>query len=195
MLGGPPFDAGALPSAGTITITGGSISPSFVLNPTGAGGPYATVSAQKQSFNAGDTLSVTATGGQVPAFSGKTVTAPGEITLTAPMFDAIGQTSFSRATPLAVTWTGASSGSILVLLTTSQPNVRAVEVACIYPAPTGSASVPAAVLGMIDKADGKTISGRLGVQPIVDAPFTSGMYSVVFRARATSQGGNFTATD
>jgi hypothetical protein len=197
LSGGSAGDGGVAvpPNAGTLTITGGQISGALTLTPTNTNGSYTAPVLQSRIFSPGATLSVSATGGAVPAFSGKTVQAPPDLTVTAPAFDGQNRTSLSRAGALSVGWTGAGPGSVQVALTTSQQYVRSVSAVCMFPAAGGGAQVPAAVMGKLDRANNTTIYGSMTITPVEETAFQSGGWDIAFRAQGTGKAGLFTTSD
>ena len=189
-------DAGVVsyPNAGTVTFTTPAPT-TFTLSPTGANGAYNVPTTQTQIWTAGDTVTASATGGDVPAFSGKTVTAPSDVTVTAPVFDTSARTTLSRASDLSVAWSGGSVGNVQIMVSTSQVGVHSVSATCTFAATAGSATIPAAVMGQLDKADGTSIYGSIVVAPQNDVPFKAGDWDVTLRAGAGGKSGLFTATD
>jgi hypothetical protein len=94
--------------AGSITITGTSTPLTLVQE--AAGKVYTTTqSVPDDLFSPAATLTVTATGGTVPAFTGG-VTAP------APLDSLVIPSSISRATPATITWTAGSGNEVWVLV-------------------------------------------------------------------------------
>jgi hypothetical protein len=186
-------DAGALtyPSAGTITITT-PMGPGFTLSP-GADGSYTFTTRQGQLWTAGGSVAVSAAGAAVPAFSGA-VSAPPDITLTAPVFGANTYVTISRATDLAVTWTGGGAGNVRITFGTTHTG-SFTGVQCVVPQGPGAAAIPAAVLGKLAKADGATILGSFAVVPLNDTNLKAGDFDVILRATGTSVSGGFRASD
>jgi hypothetical protein len=143
-----PVDAGAPIAihAGTIVATDGS-SPLATLAPADAGAAYATASSQV--WQAGDTLSVTATGGDVDPFSGSVV-APPPIAGLSPSLSATVDVSVSA--DWSVSWSPAAlSGSQLVLTLSASsgaPEPGGV-IECLAADSTGAMVVPAALLGLL----------------------------------------------
>lgn len=197
LSGGSATDGGVgvAPNAGTLTITGGQIAGAMTLTPTNTNGSYTVPVLQSRIFTPGATLGVSATGGTVPAFSGKTVQAPADLTVVAPAFDSQNRTSLSRAGALSVAWSGASTGSVQVALTTSQQYVRSVSAVCTFSAAGGGAQVPAAVMGKLDRANNTTVYGSMTITPVQETAFQSGGWDITFRAQGTGKAGLFTTSD
>lgn len=140
---GGASDAGTPPpaSAGTIAITGGSKTVQLV--PSGA--TYAAQSAQQTLWNGGETIEAKSSGAEVPAFDLK-VAAPAYVTVTTPVFPAPGgKVTINRAQTFPVAWTGGASGDVTVGLTGSTASAS-TSISCIFPASSGSGSIPSSVL-------------------------------------------------
>ncbi|HEX9104775.1 MAG TPA: hypothetical protein VF997_21335, partial [Polyangia bacterium] len=79
-------DAGLGPAsfgAGTISVTGGAMSIQQAPLPSASGTSYPMFQAMQAPWNGGETITVAAAGGDVPAFS-TMLTAPAVLTVTAP---------------------------------------------------------------------------------------------------------------
>jgi hypothetical protein len=148
--GGPERDM----SAGALKITGGT-SPLDMA--PGTKDNYAGLrSSTSALWNGGEMLVATAAGSAsgVPAFSAS-LTAPSKLTVTAPALPqtASGSLTVARDAPLTVSWTGASSGSVIVYLDIATPN-KAYTVTCTYKPSDATGQVPAAALGMLPAGAG-----------------------------------------
>ena len=132
-------------------------------------------------WNGGETLTVSATGGDVPAFSGKTVTAPSEITLTAPVCSpelASADCGLSRSADLTIAWTGGASTTVLATLRSNRSN-RHVVMNCRFASSPGIVSAEAmSKLG----ADDAGYSSVLSIQGSNRTTFTAGDYDIAFEA-------------
>lgn len=133
-------------SAGTITITGATRP--ITLTPM-TDKIYETYVTQAL-FGGGENLRASATGDDIVAFAGM-VTAPARITITAPAAPGSGSLTIDRAQPFHATWTGASTGN--VVLRFSGPT--GATLACSYAASAGAAEVPAAALAMVPAGLGR----------------------------------------
>lgn len=181
------------PNAGTITLRGGSLpSEGWALEPTGANGAYAPVTSSSVVFVGGDNLTVSAAGGDVPAFADQSVKAPGDIELSAPTFDAQRRTTIDRTTDLTVAWSGSSGGSVTIDLGTTRVNERIVSARCVAEASAGSTEIPAAVLAKLDEADGSSVYGTIVVSPSAKTTFKAGDFDTTFWVMATGTSGTFT---
>jgi hypothetical protein len=96
-----------------LTITGGG--DPITITP-GMGGAY-TFNEMRERFMAGANITVSASGDPmgVPMFSGM-VTMPSAVNVTAPMLNPLMPLMVSRSTPLMVTWTGGTTGSVRALV-------------------------------------------------------------------------------
>lgn len=136
-----PGAANSGASAGAIVVSGGTSAVRLVPS----GGSYAAVTAQTKLWNGGESLTITADGAEVPAFTLR-ATAPSFVTVTTPVFPAAGgSVVVARSGAFAVSWTGGSAGSV-------SANVGAVtattstSITCTFPASSGAGSVPASLL-------------------------------------------------
>jgi hypothetical protein len=125
-------------SAGAVHIQGGSKVIDLVAK---ADGTYEPVTADESLWAGGETLTVVADGAGVPSFT-TTVLAPSKLTLTAPAVSQ-GSVEVVRSAPLVATWTGASSGVVVLYfdITTSSEVFAAT---CTFQADADTATIPAA---------------------------------------------------
>jgi len=135
-------DAGLPPitDAGVITVSGGAMP--IMLTPQSGGGGYAAFHGTSPLWSGGESITVSAAGGEVPAFAA-TTTAPGTATLTMP---AARPTTIARGSDLMLSWNGSGIGLVEVLLSAASAGMPAVEVHCRYPLAAGHGVVPAAIL-------------------------------------------------
>ncbi len=131
---GPPSGSGR--SAGSITIgdPGGG---SLVLDPSAPPVDYPAQSSTMLSWQAGDAVSVSASGADVPPFD-ESVAFPDTTTVSTPT----ATTPVSRAADLPVAWTPFARGTVHLVIT----DQTAAAVVCSFPGGDGSGSVPAKVL-------------------------------------------------
>jgi len=171
-------DAGPGPGAGTLTFTAPSLEGGVTLD-AGAGGLYA-LATPGPVFSPGDSLTVAASGGAVPAFGPESVQAPGAITLTDPATDG-GAIDVPTANDLGFAWTGGSEDSVAVLTATGTTSDGALVVArCSYVAITGEGILPSAVLAPLHGLS----QGTLGWGQTNVATFDAGAWSVTLLAEA-----------
>jgi hypothetical protein len=165
--GGQPQPTGV--SAGTLTISGGSIPAGTTISPDTTNS-Y-TYQSSGTLYSAGQTLTVSATGGTVPAFGPESVVAPGLPTLVAPPASTGGYT-ISTAADLGVQWLGGVAGATIIFEGTASNS--ATYFTCEWPASDGKGDVPQAVL--------KPLAGQTGGFLIYGqytaTTFTAGQYTV-----------------
>lgn len=171
---GPPVDAGKLAeNAGVITISGAKIPAGTTLTP-GATGAYAPLTrTDLDAWVGGETIKVSAAGGSVPAFTGDLVAPSPASSLTAPVLAAApAKTEIDRAKPLAVTWSGATAGTIGFTLAATSGG-GSVTVQCRFDASKGAGSVPASLLAKLPASD-----GSLGTSITSNTLVKAGSYNV-----------------
>jgi len=155
-------------SAGTLTISGGSLG-SVVVMP-GTGNSYSYTSAA--TFSPGQTLTVTASGATVPAFGPESVTAPAVAVLTVPAATS-GTYMISTAADLSLVWTGGQAGAQLIVEGTSSGTPQSYFT-CTWDASLGQATIPHAILaGLAGQTNGYFIYGQF-----TTTNFTAGGYSI-----------------
>ncbi len=174
--------------AGMLTITGTLLDAGLALVNRGGFDGYSAAYLDPL-WAGGETLTASGTGGDVPAFSGQSVVAPSAISVSAPVCPNDQCGSLSRAVPLAVTWSGGASGTVLVTLAAGTSTPRAsVSIECGYPASAGSAMVPAAVISEMQPY----LSGSVTVENTATKSFTAGEFAITFTARAAGVSGSAT---
>jgi hypothetical protein len=144
-------------SAGDLHVMGGQLARPVEMTPD-AMNEYMAVNGSTRAFNAGDLFHITASGSAmgVPAFD-EMVTAPSDVTLTAPTFTSGEPLPIDRANPLMLTWTSGASpvGSLEVtLVAPTQAMTPTLVAQCRYPISAMSASIPASTLGMFAAGTG-----------------------------------------
>ena len=181
--GGGAAGAGGAPAAknaGDITIKGGV--EDVTLSPDASTGLYAAqIGNGKAYFKDGDTLSFSAVGAEIPAFSG-TVDAPGAITLSAPMFPAPGTMySLDTTADLDFTWTGGTGAKVLVNFTSASAT-KDVIISCTFDGASGTGKVPSS--GGLDQLDKDATSISYSVSESAAVTVQAGDYSVALNAGA-----------
>jgi hypothetical protein len=172
-------------SAGDVTIAGTLVDGGVKL--TYSGTSYAQLPFTGRAWQGGETLTLSTTGGTVPAISGKTVTAPSDIKVTAPTCAVANCGSLSRTADLNVTWTG--SGNVDVIINSAKAS-QSELIICSFSSSPGT--VPASLMGkIIPSATGVTNS--IAVSPESANTFNAGDYLVTFTAAGTGAVGTFTA--
>lgn len=151
--GGAPSNAA--PAAGTITVR--VAARTVTLAPADDHTYPAFEDPTTAFWSGGETLSIDASGGEVPPFSG-TVVAPPSITVTAPdLPPGVGRVLVDRASDLPVTWApiAGDAGPSTIEVTISgagTASARAV-VTCSFDASAGSAAIPAKALAGIQAGE------------------------------------------
>jgi hypothetical protein len=172
-------DAGPSPGAGTLTFSAPSLDGGVTLD-AGATGLY-ELALQGPLFAPGDTLTVAASGGAVPAFGPQGIPAPGVLTLTNPMPDG-GAVAVTTSSDFSFAWMGGSEDSLAVLTASGVTSDGSVVVArCTYVAITGEGILPSAVLTPVRGLS----QGTLGWGQTHVATFDAGSWSVTLLAEAS----------
>jgi hypothetical protein len=150
---------------------------------TTEGAAYEDERAIAPPFTPGETLSIAAAGGTVPAFDAE-LTFPAAIEFTTPADPGVDRVPIAYGAPYAVTWTPAASGFAYVGF--SQQSVmagtaRTAQVGCRFPAADGAATIPAEVmLALSPSAEGVITSVSAGGSEEVD--LTAGEYRITVSA-------------
>jgi hypothetical protein len=143
-------DGGFVPyvtdSAGNITISGTRAGP-ITLAPIDGGYSYYTSSSDKL-WDGGETVTVTATGATVPAFS-TSLTAPTPIGMTNPLCAMSDCGTFSRSTSLPVSWSPANAPALVFVISSTTAQVMFAQ--CTLT--TSPGSVPSSVMSLIGATD------------------------------------------
>jgi hypothetical protein len=126
--------APTLVSAGVITVTGGTSPISINFD----GQDYPGFSDVTSFWTPGTTITFTAAGDVVPAFS-TPLEAPGVIDVTQPAFDSA--IVMNRTQDFPIAWTGNTAGVVVVSVSTVGEFIT-----CRFPSAAGAAVVPSAVL-------------------------------------------------
>lgn len=157
----PPSSAATpFPTAGTINITGGVQDP-VTLTPDAAGLYSSDLTNTEALFTAGQTLSFTAAGDEVPSFS-SSVTGPGSLTLTSPVFS-VGQVTIDTTADLGVAWTGGASGEVVTTLGGTLPGSEdQISVYCYFDAAGGTGTVPAALMSDLTSVEATSAFASVG---------------------------------
>jgi hypothetical protein len=175
-----------LDSAGDITIAGSLVDGGITL--TYANGLYhSSAPLTGRYFNGGATLTVSAAGATVPAFSGKSVTAPGDITITAPTCATSMCGTISASSDFNVTWTGTAT-TVRTTVISSKSGAGSATLFCNFASSPGT--IGAAAMSKLRSGSGAT--NFISVVPVGTTTFNAGDYSVTFTASGTGTSGSFT---
>ena len=186
-------DAGNVPtySAGDITLTGGKLSSPVVIHYDSDAGVYGSA-LTSAPFGTGDTLTVSAAGADVAAFTGTTGKGPSEITLTAPTGTGTAgfqDYSIDTSKDLTVTWTGAAAGTqvAVTLSNTDDPDTN-LALICTFDGPGGTGTIPAASMTAL----GDPSTGILEVVPLSQTTASGSNASVTLQLVAKCVTGSWT---
>lgn len=172
------------PNPGTLHLTGGAFGDAGVTVAPDKVGTYLYVSPGSL-FAPGDTLGVSAAGGQLAGFLEQTTVALPVAQLTAPVSDG-GTLSIATAQPLTISWTGGQAGATLVLSATALFTTGGqATMTCGWDASSGTASVPSAALEPL-AAENAFTSG-LGWYQANSTRFTTGKVAVTLTAYIAQQ--------
>ncbi len=133
-------------SAGTISVSGGSIPTGTTATPASDNTYYSSLMGSY--FSAGDTITISASGATVPAWGPDAFTVAPAVTLTAPQLDASGNGTVPSSSDLTVSWTGGQSGATMVFQ--MFPSSTTLQyAACIWDASPGQGTVSQAILSKL----------------------------------------------
>lgn len=133
--------------------------------------------ASSPGFAAGQTLTVSASGANVPAFGPQGVVAPPLALLTSPAFDA-GMTSVSTSADLPIAWTGGQAGATMLLKVASNTSPSTFSyTSCSWDASAGQGTIPAVVLKPFSGTNQQMSYGQYR-----STAFSSGAYSISLSA-------------
>jgi len=157
-------------SAGTLTISGGNLGAGVAVMPDSSN--VYNYTSSSAMFSGGQPLTVSASGGTVPAFGPQSIVAPSMIGITAPAASG-GVYTIPTSTDLTVEWTGGQAGAQVLFEGTLSGNPQ-TYFACIWDGSLGRATVPHAVLaGLAGQS-----SALLAYGQMVTTSFTAGSYAV-----------------
>jgi hypothetical protein len=171
-------EAVANAGAGAVSFSAGTRSFSFFGEPNLAA--YKPLSAST-FWQGGETLTVTATGAAVPAFSAQLVT-PTVAKLSAPAL-ATGTVNLTltRTADAPVRWSGASAGDLVLTIVTALPGSWSpssrLTITCTYPAAQGLGTIPARVLEGFAGHFPEPVSAQLDARVRVTQTVTQGGWS------------------
>lgn len=130
-------------SAGDVTIDG--LAQELVLS-SEASGNYTPVTGMTALWEGGETVTASAPGSaDVPEFSLE-VSAPSDVSLTAPELDLLTPLAVSRSADLEFTWSEGEDGTVTVMISESMGDDVSRSISCSVAATEGSVSVDASLL-------------------------------------------------
>jgi len=165
----------ALASAGTLGFAGGLIPPGTQLVPRPSDNTYFTQFLNGPLFAPGDSITVSASGAALPAFSRKVI-APEKVALTAPDCTHLGSPTcgkFDQTQDLPVAWTG-GSGTVDVMLSVSGGTIGSATMHCRLPAADGHGVIPVAALAALPRPDDLMVIGQVAVSSATIDTFMEG---------------------
>jgi hypothetical protein len=172
-------------SAADLTLAG-TLADGGVKMTFGSSG-YSPYDFQGRLWNPGDMITLSAAGATVPAFSGKTITGPGDLIVTSPNCGGSDCGSLSRSADLNVAWTG-NPGNVNVFLNSAN-DTRNVTVNCNFASSPGTISATAMAKLIPDDAGA---SNDIEIFPTGELDFNAGEYAVRFVATGTGVESSFT---
>jgi hypothetical protein len=181
--------AAGMASAGTVTVTGATVPIS--MTPTSPGN-YISAEFTSPLFATGDTLVLSATGGDVPAFSNVQVVAPAGVVVTAPVevsSPITGANSYMIDTTadLALAWTGGETGlQVYFTFQASEGNNTPIDVRISFDSTLHAGTVPK---GMLSQLAGLG-NGVLLAQTHRDTLFDDGIVTSIDFSAASDYEGN-----
>jgi hypothetical protein len=137
-------------------------------------------------FTGGETLTASAPGDTVPAFT-RTLTAPSRITVTQPACLLDGCGALDRSTPYRVNWSGGTQGTVTVALF-GNDGTNSISVSCTAPIAAGTLSVPTSLLAHLPGSS----MAYLSISTMNEASFSAGDWATQFSARDTAASGTVT---
>ena len=154
--------------AGVITITGGKVP--VTLTPDAQSIYPSAADPASDLFSGGETITITAAGGAVPAFTASLV-ASGGIDVTLPLQPpGNGPLAVDRTSDLAFAWTGGGTGKVVVNLNDG----LGVKVRCTFDSAAGTGLIPKAALAAL----GPNSKGTFGLGAGTLKTVTAGNWSI-----------------
>jgi len=168
-------------SAGMVTLSQGSTT--LITATQTGGGVYS--GSTTSSWSAGAMLTFVVTGATLPAFT-QTLTAPPTIAITSPFNPDGGVVSLTGSSDLTVTWQSTSASNVVVGLEETS-GTSDLHIVCEFPGAAGTGTVPASVVGMLDKGlPSNQVALNIGGEALADT--VAGSYPVhVYLVNATTQ--------
>lgn len=154
--------------AGVITITGGKVP--VTLTPDAMSTYPGVTDPANDLFDGGDTLTIKAAGGTVPAFKADVITSVG-VDITLPVEPANkGPLPVDRTSDLLVTWNNGGPGDVFMFFNDG----LGTRVFCTFSSAAGKGTVPKAALGALSP----NAKGSFGVGAATLKTVTAGAWSI-----------------
>jgi hypothetical protein len=176
----PPGDA----SAGTLKVSGTSLPVSLPPNADGSYSPFQTSSTGGPFIKPTGTITVSASGAAVPAFTGS-VSFSGPLTLTSPAIH--GVTAHLPTGDVPVAWTGGDQLQLFLSANAAGAgggSAKTAAVTCVFSG--GSGTVSASAMASLANL------GSLAAGPVATTTVTAGDLAVTIKAQAITTVGVFT---
>jgi hypothetical protein len=146
------------------------------------GGTLYQYTSSSPGFNAGQTVTVTASGDVVPAFGPVSVGAPDLAVLVQPPVTTDGGiTNISTVSDLPVQWTGGQPGATMLLEAFGNTNPNTYTI-CTWNGADGKGIVPAAALKPFSGTTGAFYYGQYNVTSFSAGPYTITLTALPFAA-------------
>lgn len=168
-------------SAGTLTVSGPWLTTPVMISPTSGTNDYQYMSSSP-GYTAGQTLTVTASGAQVPAFGPESVVAPQLTQLTSPAMAPDGGTlTIPTTSDLPITWSGGQPGATLLIeaVGTAQDYTY-----CSFNGSDGQGVIPAAALKPFSGSSGYLIYGQYNTTSFFSGPYAISLTALPFTGGA-----------
>jgi hypothetical protein len=157
-------------SAGTITVSGPWLTTPLTVTPNAGSNIYQYASSSP-GFTAGQTLTVTASGADVPAFGPESVIAPQLALLTSPAMVDGGTTIVPTGTDLQVAWSGGQAGATMFFEAASSTGQDYTY--CTWNGSDGQGTVPAATLQpLAGQSGGYLLYGQYDTTSFFAGPYS-----------------------
>jgi hypothetical protein len=166
--------------AGNLLIGGGTIPAGRTVANQG-NGTYSDA-AMAAWFTGGDTLTVAATGGMVPAFGPQAVIAPAFAELISPPVPDAGAIVIPTSSDLTVSWSAGQSGATWSILMGYETSYDSLQ--CTWDAGPGQGVIPQALLAKIVASGSGPATVNYG--QTTTSVFTAGQYDVTESATTYS---------
>ncbi len=169
-------------SAGTLTVRAAALDGGVVTLEPSAGATYQLITAALWRAP-NQPLTITAAGAQVPAFS-LTLPSPSTITVNSPTCTVNAPCTVSRSAPFTVSWSGGTTGSVVIDLFSQQGTAPSADVSCTFSASAGSATIPASTMRQLISGSGsiRVWATSTATQTVADYAVTVSASSAPFVA-------------
>jgi hypothetical protein len=178
----PDGGYGGFVSAGTLTLTGGAKTVTITPNPDGTYPPWSDTTAML--FTGGETLTLSASGATVSAFS-TSLTAPAQILVSTPALPAPGsKLAVARSADFPMSWIGGGTGNAQAILSAITSTNRG-DIVCTVPASKGALTIPASLLMQLPASPTTTAIDVISTSRVQT---TVGGYALTFTANSIAVG-------